>query len=61
MPQKETFTSRFEETREGRVPQKYKVWEDIFCGWSLMQVCNVPEIAKPISSIHHNFKAIPHC
>ena len=35
MPKKETFTSRFEETRGGRVPQKSKIWGDVFYGWSL--------------------------
>jgi hypothetical protein len=37
MPKKETFTSRFEETRGGRVPQKSKIWGDVFYGWSLMK------------------------
>ena len=36
MPKKETFTSRFEETRDGRVPQKSKIWGDVFYGWSLI-------------------------
>ena len=36
MPKKETFTSRFEETRGGRVPQKSKIWGDVVYGWSLM-------------------------
>ena len=35
MPKKETITSRFEETRGGRVPQKSKIWGDVVCGWSL--------------------------
>ena len=35
MPKKETFTSRFEEKRAGRVPRKSKIWGDIFYGWSL--------------------------
>ena len=35
MPKKETFTGRFEETREGRVPQKSKIWGDVVYGWSL--------------------------
>ena len=35
MPKKETFTSRFEETRGGRVPKKSKIWGDVFYGWSL--------------------------
>ena len=35
MPKKETFTGRFEETREGRVPQKSKIWGDVIYGWSL--------------------------
>ena len=35
MPKKETFTSRFEETRGGRVPQKSKIWGDVVYGWSL--------------------------
>ena len=35
MPKKETFTSRFEETKGGRVPQKSKIWGDVFYGWSL--------------------------
>ena len=35
MPQKEMFTSRFEETRGGRVPQKSKIWGDVVYGWSL--------------------------
>ena len=37
MPKKETFISRFhrfEETREGRVPQKSKILGDVFFGWS---------------------------
>ena len=32
MPKKETFTSRFEETRGGKVPQKSKIWGDVFYG-----------------------------
>ena len=28
-------SSRFEETRGGRVPQKSKIWGDVFYGWSL--------------------------
>jgi hypothetical protein len=39
MLKKETFTSRFEETRGGRVPQKYKIWGDVFYGWSLRIHC----------------------
>ena len=35
MPQKETFTSRFQETRGGRVPQNSKIWGDVFYGWLL--------------------------
>ena len=35
MPKKEMFTSRFEETRGGRVPQKSKILGDVFYGWSL--------------------------
>ena len=35
MPKKETYTSRFEETRGGRVPQKSKIWGDVVYGWSL--------------------------
>ena len=35
LPKKETFTSRFEETRGGRVPQKSKIWGDVVYGWSL--------------------------
>ena len=38
MPKKETFTSRFEETRGGRVPQKSKIWGDIVYGWSLIEI-----------------------
>ena len=35
----ETFTSsRFEETRGGRVPQKPKIWADVFYGWSLIEL-----------------------
>ena len=37
MPKKETFTSRFEETRGGRVPQKSKIWGDVVYGWSLIK------------------------
>ena len=37
MPKKETFTSRFEETRGGRVPQKSKIWGDVVYGWSLTE------------------------
>ena len=37
MPKKETFTSRLEETRGGRVPQKSKIWGDVVYGWSLSQ------------------------
>ena len=37
MPKKETFTSRFEETRGGRMPQKSKIWGDVFYGWSLRE------------------------
>ena len=37
MPKKETFTSRFEETRGGRVPQKSKIWGDVVYGWSLIR------------------------
>ena len=36
MPQKETFTSRFEETRGGRVAQKSKILGDVVYGWSLI-------------------------
>ena len=36
MPKKETFTTRFEETRGGRVPQKSKIWGDVVYGWSLI-------------------------
>ena len=35
MPKKETFTSRFGETRGGRVTQKSKILGDIFYGCSL--------------------------
>jgi hypothetical protein len=35
MPKKETFISGFGETRGGRVPQKSKIWGDVFYGWSL--------------------------
>ena len=35
MPKKETFTSKFEETWGERVPQKSKIWGDVFHGWSL--------------------------
>ena len=38
MPKKETFTSRFEETRGGRVPQKSKIWGDVVYGWSLSKM-----------------------
>ena len=38
MPQRETFTSRFEETRGGRVPQKSKIWGDVVYGWSLKKI-----------------------
>ena len=34
MPKMETFTSRFEETRGGRVPQKSIIWRDVVYGWS---------------------------
>ena len=37
MPKKGTFTSRFEETRGGRVHQKSKIWGDVFYGWSLIK------------------------
>ena len=40
MPKKETFTSRFEETRGGRVPQKSKILGDVFYGWSLIVISN---------------------
>ena len=42
MPKKETFTSRFEETRGGRVPQKSKIWGDVVYGWSLTIVPRQP-------------------
>ena len=35
MPKKEMFTSRFEETRGGRVPKKSIIWGDVVYGWSL--------------------------
>ena len=38
MPKKETFTSRFEETRGGRVPKKSKILGDVFYGWSLVKI-----------------------
>ena len=38
MPKKETFTSRFEETRGGRVPQKSKIWGDVVYGWSPSEI-----------------------
>ena len=41
MPKKETFTSRFEETRGGRVPQKSKIWGDVVYGWSLIQLATL--------------------
>ena len=41
MPKKETFTSRFEETRGGRVPQKSKIWGDVVYGWSLIVSENI--------------------
>ena len=41
MPKKETFTSRFEETRVGRVPQKSKIWGDVVYGWSLIVSENI--------------------
>ena len=41
MPEKEMFTSRFEETRGGRVPQKSKIRGDVVYGWSLSsEICN---------------------
>ena len=35
MPEKETFTNKFEEIKGGRVPPKSKIWGDVFYGWSL--------------------------
>ena len=32
MPKEEKFTSRFGETSGGRVPQKSKIWGDVFYG-----------------------------
>ena len=46
MPKKETFTSRFEETRGGRVPQKSKIWGDVVYGWSLSTLAFRSEIAS---------------
>ena len=40
MPKKETFSSRFGETRGGRVPQKSKIGGDVFYGWSLSCALN---------------------
>ena len=40
MPKMETFTSRFEETRGGRVPQKSKIWGDVVYGLSLKDMEN---------------------
>jgi hypothetical protein len=37
-PKKETFTSEFEETRGGKVPQKSKILGDVFYGWSLITI-----------------------
>jgi hypothetical protein len=42
VPKKETFTSRFGETRGGRVPQKSKIWGDVFYGWSLSEFFSKP-------------------
>ena len=41
MPRKETFSSRFGETRGGRVPQKSKFLGDVFYGWSLIKIYNL--------------------
>ena len=46
MPQKETFTSRFEETRGGRELQKSKIWGDVVYGWSLRKIAVMKQIAK---------------
>ena len=48
MPKKETFTSRFEETRGGRVPQKSKIWGDFVYGWSLRRMKQICEIAQMV-------------
>ena len=45
MPKK--FTSRFEETRGGRVPQKSKIWGDVFYGWFLMVVLDIGQFLQP--------------
>ena len=54
MPKKETFTSRFEETRGGRVPQKSKIWGDVFYGWSLMKMIKTNKTG--VSNITLGFK-----
>ena len=46
MQKKETFTSRFEETRGGRVPQKSKIWGDVVYGWSLSTLPRLSEISE---------------
>ena len=45
MPKKETFTSRFGETRGGRVPQNSKIRGDVFYEWSLTYEQNDTHIA----------------
>ena len=36
-----SLSSRFEETRGGRVPQKSKIWGDVVYGWSLIQLATL--------------------
>ena len=40
-PKKETFCSRFGETRGGRVPQKSKISGDVFYGWEILTFINL--------------------
>ena len=58
MPKKETFTSRFEETRGGRVPQKSKIWGDVFYGWSLTKTwSDLSLFTVHFSSVHYGMGA----
>ena len=47
MPKEETFTSRFEETRGGRVPQNSKIWGDVFYGWFLTTKATGATVVAP--------------
>ena len=53
MTRKETFSSRFKETRGGRVPKKFKIWGDVFYGWSLRFMLKTAKSVTKITFYQH--------